>query len=394
MHSELNTRQDPLWYKTAMEGLHQICTATPGPNGPDIDKILQLGQNIFGLEIGIISEIYKNHYRIHRVTENSLGFHANQMFELGETICKRVSETKETIHLNDLGEDSEFSKHPIHTDAKISCYIGTPIYVREKVYGTLCFSNLSKREFKLDFSDQMILELMAKALGLMIEKSTHNGQRDFFLRKLGHEMRSPLNGILGFCEILNDEIDDPEHKEIFDIIARSSLSLEDRINDLRVFTGLNSEPSLGKSSLSIKASVKKTLTEFTPVFPEVNQWVKNDLPVEEKTILSPPTFLAIIKYIVKDCLNRRRDSKEITLTWLDTDCGGKLIIEDSGPQPSQDVFDIFEKSRYFFSYLQDEKLKGLSLDLVMAKLLCDQLDINLRLIPKESGVIFSLEGIS
>lgn len=394
MQPQLIAREDPLWFKSALEGLHSISTQEFNIDGPDIAQILKLGCEIFELEVGLISEIYKDQYRVHLISKNPYGFQNNQVFDLGDTICKRVIKNRKTHLLNNLEEDSELSSHPIHKEKNIKCYLGTPIFVQGKIYGTLSFTSVNVRETPIDESDKILLELFSKCLGLMLEKSTHNSQRDFFLRKLGHEMRSPLNGILGFCEILNEEIEDPEQKEIFNIIARSSLFLEDRINDLKLFTNLEGESTIGRGNLSLKASFKSLLKEFSTFYPEINRWVKNDLPVEEMSILSPPTLMAVLRYLLKDCLNRKRDQKEITVTWLSDNNSRKIIIDDSGPQPSQDVFEIFENSRYFFTYLKDERLKGLSLDLVMAKLLCDQADINLRLILKDKGVIFSLEGIS
>ncbi|MCR9205145.1 MAG: GAF domain-containing protein [Halobacteriovoraceae bacterium] len=387
-------RENPLWFKFALEGLHSISTQELNAEGPDISQILKLGCEIFELEVGLISEIYKDQYRVHLISKNPYGFQNNQIFNLGDTICKRVIKDRKSHLLNNLEEDSELSAHPIHIEKKIKCYLGTPIFVEGKIYGTLSFTSVKVRETPIDDSDKILLELFSKCLGLMLEKSNQNSQRDFFLRKLGHEMRSPLNGILGFCEILNEEVKDPEQKEIFNIIARSSLFLEDRINDLKLFTSLEGESTIGRGNLSLKASFKNLITEYSSLYPEINTWVKNDLPIEEINVLSPRSLMAILRYLLKDCLNRKRDQKEVTISWLSDENCQRIIIDDSGPQPSQDVFDIFENSRYFFSYLKDERLRGLSLDLVMAKLLCDQLEINLRLIPKEKGVVFSVEGIS
>lgn len=386
-------RNDPRWYEYALKSLHSLCHSDSASTEEGITNFLALGQNLLGLELGIVSEIYKDSYRIHCVGQNQLGLKNNQFLDLGDTICRKIVETKETFLISDISMDKEFGSHPAYTDSEILVYAGTPIFVSGKMFGTLNFSSQRKRDVPLNDDDVMILELLAKSLSLLLEKNTHNIQRDFFLRKLGHEMRSPLNGILGFCEILMEEVQDDDQREIFSIIARSSHTLEERINDLRHFIRLSHNDSAPNEGISLKAVLKKIIFDFEVIYPGVNSWIKNDLPVEEVVIKGSPLVTAIIKYLIKDCLNRRRNEKNISLFLEEGSSTKKILIHDEGPGPSEEIYRLFSTGRYFFNYLQDENLFGLTLDLVMAKLLCDQIDVELKVMPAGKGVIFSLEGM-
>jgi signal transduction histidine kinase/Tfp pilus assembly protein PilF len=53
-----------------------------------------------------------------------------------------------------------------------------------------------------------------------------------FLANISHELRTPLNGILGFSEILQNELADPMHKEMSEVIQFSGMRLLDTLNSI------------------------------------------------------------------------------------------------------------------------------------------------------------------
>jgi len=59
-----------------------------------------------------------------------------------------------------------------------------------------------------------------------------NKLKTTFLTNLSHEFRTPLNGILGFSDMLSNEIADKEHKSYVDAIRTSGQRLLDTFNDL------------------------------------------------------------------------------------------------------------------------------------------------------------------
>lgn len=59
-----------------------------------------------------------------------------------------------------------------------------------------------------------------------------NTAKSQFLAKMSHEMRTPLNGVLGIAEVLGDVISDPDQKRMVDILHDSGGLLMSIINDL------------------------------------------------------------------------------------------------------------------------------------------------------------------
>lgn len=59
-----------------------------------------------------------------------------------------------------------------------------------------------------------------------------NSAKSMFLANMSHEIRTPLNAILGFTEILNNELTDPKYKTYLSSILSGGKSLMSLINDI------------------------------------------------------------------------------------------------------------------------------------------------------------------
>jgi len=59
-----------------------------------------------------------------------------------------------------------------------------------------------------------------------------NRSKSIFLANMSHEIRTPLNAILGFSDMLNDMVSDPDQKSYLDAICASGRSLLTLINDI------------------------------------------------------------------------------------------------------------------------------------------------------------------
>lgn len=91
-----------------------------------------------------------------------------------------------------------------------------------------------------------LFEIVANLIGAFIEKLTNyqeleiakeaaeesNRLKSAFISNVSHEIRTPLNGIIGFSELLSQELSNPVHKEYNDIIFKSAHRLLYAINDI------------------------------------------------------------------------------------------------------------------------------------------------------------------
>ncbi|MCA3252564.1 MAG: ATP-binding protein [Rubrivivax sp.] len=91
---------------------------------------------------------------------------------------------------------------------------------------------------RLRFQNAAIAEERARAL-LAAEASSSAKTR--FLASVSHEMRTPLNGILGMAEVVRAELQDPVQRHRLDTLARSALHLNRVIGDLLDFSTIEFE---------------------------------------------------------------------------------------------------------------------------------------------------------
>ncbi|HEY5535571.1 MAG TPA: ATP-binding protein [Ignavibacteria bacterium] len=111
-----------------------------------------------------------------------------------------------------------------------------------------------------------------------------------FLANMSHELRTPMSGILGFAEILNNELVDPGYKEMAGIILKGGKRLTNTLNSIldlsKVeadkmelnFVCINLSGAVSETARLFEASVKeKGLTLKTEI--EQNVYSKIDLRI-------------------------------------------------------------------------------------------------------------------
>ena len=101
---------------------------------------------------------------------------------------------------------------------------------------------------RVDITDKIALEELTQNQEVLIEGQIKiaNFQRDQaikasktkseFLANMSHEIRTPLNAILGFVDLLRENIKDKQNKEYLEIIDESSFHLLGIINDILDFS--------------------------------------------------------------------------------------------------------------------------------------------------------------
>ena len=73
---------------------------------------------------------------------------------------------------------------------------------------------------------------IADAKRMATEAREANQAKDVFLANISHELRTPMNGVLGMAETLLDDALEPEHHEAISTIADSARALLGILNDL------------------------------------------------------------------------------------------------------------------------------------------------------------------
>jgi PAS domain S-box-containing protein len=143
--------------------LQQISSSND-PINTRIKAMLSLGCEIFGLPMGVMSEIKGSNYRVcFSVTPGDV-IPKNAVFDLAHTFCRHVYNTLEVLSLNRVSQ-SEMSDDPCYTHFEVEAYIGAPLHINGKHFGGLSFSSSNPRVNNFSRGECNIILILAKWIG-------------------------------------------------------------------------------------------------------------------------------------------------------------------------------------------------------------------------------------
>ncbi|WP_372768583.1 PAS domain-containing protein [Pseudoalteromonas sp.] len=147
----------------ALKRLHEITNNFNVPMGDKINAMLQLGCDIFQLPLGIVSEISENYKVLYCACPNN-EILPEQEFDFEHTYCFHTFNANTAIAFNHVAK-SEIAAHPCYTNFKLESYIGCPIFVEGKRFGTLNFSSPEISSHPFTNNDLEIIRLFAHWIG-------------------------------------------------------------------------------------------------------------------------------------------------------------------------------------------------------------------------------------
>ncbi len=154
-------------FSANLKHLHRLNTTEYQDFATLFADCLETGCEIFGLSTGIVSQIQDFTYTI-RAVKTDLPIEAGAEFDLQDTYCRAVVKEQRTIAYTQVGKMEDMQTHPVYQNLKLETYIGSPIWVKGKIYGTLNFSSTEVRREDFQPQERELIELMAQSIGRFI----------------------------------------------------------------------------------------------------------------------------------------------------------------------------------------------------------------------------------
>jgi len=116
----------------------------------------------------------------------------------------------------------------------------------------------------------------------------HQQKRDEFLNVAAHELRTPIQPILGLSQVLRSKINDPEQHELLDVIIRNSKKLQQLADDILEVTRIESKKLiLNKERFNLNDTISDIVQDYK------NNLVKED--INQKLVFDDPNIIFFVE---------------------------------------------------------------------------------------------------
>lgn len=165
-----------LFVNESLRLLNNIAALPQGSLKSRLKEALQLGCEHLGLELGIVSHVTGQDYRVEFcATPPGHPMHDDDLFELGNTYCQITLSSQSVIAIRHMAE-SEYARHPCYKAFQLECYMGVPLLVDGKVYGTVNFSSALPYARAFDEADFEFMRLLGRWVGAIIAEEHQKAQ--------------------------------------------------------------------------------------------------------------------------------------------------------------------------------------------------------------------------
>lgn len=238
-----------------------------------------------------------------------------------ESICRYTIESSDCFEVSDLKQDIRFKDSPyVKDELEIKYYFGIPLEISKGLnIGSLCF--MSRDNKPLDHSKIELLKLIAfeivEKLKYLEEINTIKDKLAETIkmeRKIVHDLRNPLAGIIGISDILIEPDEHHDPKEVFECLklinnsSKTMLEISDKIA-IDLFENDKEEQSFNLDTLSER--INKIYLPLSQ-----NKHVNFEVIIDEsKThiLFSKRRILQIIRSIVSNALKSSKGGAQLSV---------------------------------------------------------------------------------
>lgn len=283
----------------------------------------------------------------------------------------------EGILQNSLQNGTEYDEHfrVIYSDARIEWIAASGKTFLDDTGKTRRMMGIVRKITDRKNAESDLSEIYDREKRAREEAVEANRAKDFFLAFVSHELRSPLNAILGWSKILlSKKVDEETHKNALETIERSARSQEKLINDLvdsaRITSG---KLRLEIVPLNLSELLKSIYLSQKPIAEAKNISLECNISQDEILVKGDAGRLQqVFNNLITNALKFTPENGKISILSETSDDFAKIIIKDSGQGISQEILpNIFRQFSQGDESISQNK-SGLGLGLSIVKILVEK----------------------
>ncbi len=204
-----------------------------------LEDLTDLAARIVGTEVSLVNLI--DSYTQWSVSNHGIDL---QQMPREESVCQYTILDDEPLEIENLAEDERFDRKSYVTDGpRLRYYFGVPLTTSKgSNIGSLCVLDSEKQEIspeKKEMLQMVAREVVRRLEALRTIRDLHNKVEELNenTRKVSHDIRSPITGIIGIAQIMEEEIKNERVNELISLVkmikkgGQSLLELANQIMD-------------------------------------------------------------------------------------------------------------------------------------------------------------------
>lgn len=281
-----------------------------------------------------------------------------ERFKQDENLEKEVKNIKQTIYdfYKNFGleEIYEHLSYMSNTNKILK-----PIIYRNNILGYIGLISNDKNFNKNNLSAvELIIEYISARLEIITlydEKKRNARERTEFLASVSHEFKTPLNAIIGFCDLLSENINNDENIKYLNNISNNSVYLMSLIKNILEYARSDSQPlTIKKERIRTKQLINEILQNFDEMRKEKNitfNYTLSDIIVNADLI----RFKQLIYNLISNAIKFSKENSSVSIvTYVNRKKEFVFEIRDKGDGISKkDITKIFN----FFTQVNRSELK-------------------------------------
>ena len=234
-----------------------------------------------------------------------------------------------------------------------------PIIYRNNILGYIGLISNDKNFNKNNLSAvELIIEYISARLEIITlydEKKRNARERTEFLASVSHEFKTPLNAIIGFCDLLSENINNDENIKYLNNISNNSVYLMSLIKNILEYARSDSQPlTIKKERIRTKQLINEILQNFDEMRKEKNitfNYTLSDIIVNADLI----RFKQLIYNLISNAIKFSKENSSVSIvTYVNRKKEFVFEIRDKGDGISKkDITKIFN----FFTQVNRSELK-------------------------------------
>ena len=205
------------------------------------------------------------------------------------------------------------------------------------------------------------------------EAEQANRLKSAFLANMSHEIRTPLTSVIGFSEVLEEEVEE-DYVRFARLIRESSTRLKDVLNSVLRLSKLEvGAVEFEPEELDLATEVERTVELLQPQAEEKNLTLRMDAPDTLSVRLDPGATGRILDNLVSNAIKYTPEGGEVDVRLRSREQCAELKVDDTGKGIEEDLLpNLFEP--FVQAPGEDGRDEGSGLGLAITKRLVEGMD--------------------